>query len=64
MEQLESVLNSPQQVVPERGDQVVYQSQFERDDGKRVLLRAIVAEDQRVVITVYRTSRIQKYWRE
>lgn len=64
--QLESVLNNPQQVVPEQGGRQVYQSQVDREDGKMALLRAIVVDDvdPAVVVTVYRTKRIQKYWRQ
>ncbi|TRZ98098.1 MAG: DUF4258 domain-containing protein [Nitrospiraceae bacterium] len=64
--QLESVLNNPQQVVPEQGGRHVYQSQVDREDGKMALLRAIVVDDvdPAVVVTVYRTKRIQKYWRQ
>ena len=63
---LESVLNNPQQVVPEQGGRHVYQSQVDRGDGKMVLLRAIVVDntDPAVVVTVYQTKQIQKYWRQ
>ena len=63
--QLESVLNEPQQVVPEQGGRKVYQSQVDRGDGKIVLLRAIVVDDvdPAVVVTVYQTRQIRKYWR-
>ncbi len=63
-ELLEQVMNLPQQIVPEHGDLVAYQSQLTFPDGSAYLLRAIVAErDPKLVITVYRTSRIAKYWR-
>jgi hypothetical protein len=62
---LTSVLESPQQVVSGRGGKKAYQSQLDFGDGKIFLLRAIV--DQTVnppmVVTVYRTSKIAKYWR-
>ena len=62
---LESVLREPQQKVPEPGGKQVYQSQVEFGDGRMYVLRAIVAEDRDppVVVTVYRTSKIKKYWR-
>lgn len=43
---------------------MAYQSQIEFH-GKMFLLRVIVAQDvePEVVVTVYRTSRIGKYWR-
>lgn len=57
-------MNAPQQIVPEHGDLVAYQSQLKFPDGGGYLLRAIVAErDPKLVVTVYRTSRIAKYWR-
>lgn len=64
-ELLDAVLNNPQQVASEREGRKVYQSQVDFGQGKIFLLRAIVADDvdPAVVITVYRTSRIEKYWR-
>ena len=34
------------------------------EDGKMYLLRIVVAEDEQppVIITAYRTSKIEKYW--
>ena len=62
---LEQVLQSPQQKMPEPDDITCYQSQVEID-GKRYPLRAMVNETvtPHVVRTVYRTSKISKYWRE
>ena len=62
---LESVLENPQQVLPERGGRKAYQSQLDFGGGKIFLLRAIVDEtvDPAMVVTVYRTSKISKYWR-
>ena len=64
--QLESVLNDPQQVVPGKGGRKIYQSQVDRGDGKMALLRAIVIDnvESALVVTVYRTKQIQKYWRQ
>ncbi len=61
---LESVLEQPQQVVPEQGGKKAYQSQLDFG-GRLFLLRVIVAADvdPAVVVTVYRTSKIGKYWR-
>jgi hypothetical protein len=62
-EQLEEVLQNPQQIVEDRGKEV-YQSQMEFEDGKTYLVRAVVAKTKpAIVVTVYRTSRITKYWR-
>lgn len=61
---LESVLKDPEQIVPEYGGKKAYQSKVDFG-GKTFLLRAIVAVevDQAIVVTVYRTSKIHKYWR-
>lgn len=61
---VESVLQSPQQIVPEQSGRVAYQSQVNFGGGKLFLLRVIVAAtaEPPVVITVYRTSKISKYW--
>ena len=62
---LDSVLQHPQQVVPERGGRIAYQSQLDFGGGRIFLLRAIVDQtvDPPIVVTVYRTSKIGKYWR-
>ena len=64
-ELLESVLQNPQQVVPERGTKQADHSQLDFGDGRKFLLRAIVddAINPAVVVTVYRTSKINKYWK-
>jgi Domain of unknown function (DUF4258) len=63
---LDSVLEHPQQIVPGYGGKKAYQSQLDFGAGKILLLRAIV--DERimppVVVTVYRTSKIAKYWNQ
>jgi hypothetical protein len=61
---VDSVLSAPQQIVPEQSGRVAYQSQVDFGDGQIFLLRAIVVDtvDPAVVITVYRTSKINKYW--
>ena len=63
-EVIEQVLRSPEQTVPEHGGLAARQSRVEFE-GKRYLVRVVVAEQPEafVVVTVYRTSRIGKYWR-
>jgi hypothetical protein len=63
---VESVLQDPQQVIEGPGEKRVYQSRVEFQDGKTFLVRVFVAEegDIPVVITVYRTRKIEKYWRK
>jgi hypothetical protein len=59
---LDNVLRDPGQIVDAHSGRKAYQSQVEID-GKRYVVRAIVEEtDSLTVITVYRTSRIKKYW--
>lgn len=62
---LDSVLRNPQQIVPEREPKKAYQSQLDFGSGKVFLLRAIVDDtvDPAVVVTVYRTKKINKYWK-
>ena len=62
---LEAVMQHPQQIVPEQEGRKAYQSQVDFGSGKIFLLRAIVddAVDPAIVVTVYRTSKISKYWR-
>ena len=66
LSQVESVLDNPQQILLEREGRKVYQSKVEFSNGKIFLLRIIIADDvdPKVVITVYRTSKIEKYWSE
>lgn len=62
---LDKVLDCPQQIVPAEGGRKAFQSKLDFGGGKIYLLRAIVDErtEPAVVITVYRTSKIAKYWR-
>ena len=63
-EWLDETLANPEQVVDASGGRKAWQSRFD-SDGRTYLLRVIVEEkDARpVVVTVYRTSRVEKYWR-
>jgi hypothetical protein len=58
-------LQRPQQVVLMPDGKKAYQSQLDFGRGRIFLLRAIVADDvdPPLVVTVYRTSKISKYWR-
>ena len=61
------VLSAPEQTEKVRPGRVVYQSQVEFGAEVRIyLLRVFVDIDRRPaeVVTAYRTSRIEKYWRE
>ena len=61
---LDEVMDHPQQIVDESGARRAYQSKLDFGGGRIFLLRAIVDDrvDPAVVITVYRTSKINKYW--
>ena len=65
LELLEQLLQNPQQIVLETRGKKAYQSIIDFGAGKKFLVRAIVAEDTDppIVVTVYRTSKIHKYWR-
>ena len=62
---VESVLEAPQQIVSEYGGKKAYQSQVDFGGGKIFLVRAIVDDEVEpaMVVTVYRTSKVDKYWR-
>ena len=62
---VESVLEEPDQVVAERGAVKAYQSK--RDiGGKMFFVRVMVDDslDPAVVVTAYRTTRIDRYWKK
>ncbi|WP_448527316.1 DUF4258 domain-containing protein [Parathermosynechococcus lividus] len=64
-EQVEAVLSQREQILLGRNRRTIYQSRIRFDGEKQYLLRVFVDEtiSPSVVITVYRTSKIQKYWR-
>ncbi len=61
---IELILKRPDQKVPEHGNVVCYQSKMELDH-KSYLVRVMVNESliPVKVVTVYRTSKIDKYWK-
>ena len=64
-ELINSVIQAPQQKLPSKKGRVILQSRY-RDtiENKEMLLRIVVSEttDAFTVLTVYKTSRISKYW--
>ncbi len=62
---VESLLHQPEQRIEEGIVKEVWQSRFTAEHGKMYLERAVMAVDKEppVVVTVYRTSKIEKYWR-
>jgi hypothetical protein len=61
---IELILATPAQKVPEHSDVVCYQSQVEIN-RKPYLVRVMVNEKKTPpkIVTVYCTSKIDKYWR-
>lgn len=61
---VDSVLRNPQQIIDHGINKMVYQSVVEFTGDKTYLVRVIVAIDKEpnVVITLYKTSKIEKYW--
>lgn len=63
---VQAVMDSPEQRLRDesRAGAWVYQSRLRFEDGKLYLLRVVVAEEHTppLVVTAYRTSKIEKYW--
>ena len=61
---VESVVDGPAQIIPEHGGVVCYQSKVDINH-KTYLVRVMVNERAAPpkVVTVYRTSKISKYWK-
>ena len=62
---VEAVLEKPQQIVEEYGNKKAYQSKIDFGKGIIYLLRVIVDDtvNPKSVVTAYRTSKMEKYWR-
>lgn len=62
---LEQTVDAPQQIVPGPGGRRVYQSRLDFGGDRIFLLRVIVDDgtEPPTIVTVYRTSKISKYWR-
>ncbi|MCK4910112.1 MAG: DUF4258 domain-containing protein [Thermodesulfovibrionales bacterium] len=64
-DEISSIVLSPQQRIPSKKERVILQNKYyDKDEGKDMLLRVIGSEKGDVfeVITVYKTSKIEKYW--
>jgi Domain of unknown function (DUF4258) len=64
--EVESVLAAPEQTECVRAGRAVYHSRIELGEpAKTYLLRVVVDVDRQPpeVVTVYRSSKVQKYWR-
>jgi hypothetical protein len=62
---VDSILTQPEQRISEAVGKEVLQSRFTAANGRMYLLRVVVATDREppLVVTLYRTSKIEKYWR-
>ena len=60
---IESTMAQPEQVISGTNRRKVFQSRIVAD-GKTYLVRLVVEDWHRppVIVTVYRTSKIEKYW--
>ncbi|MEJ2697311.1 MAG: hypothetical protein P8013_11760 [Candidatus Sulfobium sp.] len=66
MNVVETILQNPQQIADEYGNKKAFQSIMDIGTGKAYLVRVIVNDthDPPRVVTVFRTSKISKYWRQ
>jgi len=65
-EEVQNVLAKPEQVEMVRRGRAVYQAKYDLGEPpKTYILRVFVGVDRQPphVVTVYRTSKIEKYWR-
>jgi hypothetical protein len=65
-ELVDTILQNPQQIVDEYGNKKAYQSIVDLGAEKDYLVRVIVNDTVKPakVVTVYKTSKIAKYWRQ
>lgn len=65
-ETVEKILENPKQILVSDNNRKVYQDIVEFNDNKQYVVRVILEEtkDNLKVITVYKSSKISKYWRE
>lgn len=65
LEWIDVVMTKPEQIVSGFGGRKVYQGRVASGD-KTFLLRLVVEDlfTPPVIVTVYRTSKIEKYWRQ
>jgi len=60
---VKETLSNPEQIVPDSGNLKVAQKKY-YEDNKEHLIRVIFREEKslRIGVTVYKTSKINKYW--
>lgn len=67
IEQVEAIIKNPKQELRSLKGRVILQNKFYDSIGKKeMMIRVIGVRESEVfkIITVYKTSRIQKYWKE
>jgi LysM repeat protein len=66
LELAQAIVENPGQKIPSQRARIVFQNRYyDKIENKEMLLRVIVAQsgDKLKVISVYKTSKIDKYWR-
>ena len=61
------IISSPQQTIPQGPERIIYQAvQYFEVEKRNFLVRVFVniIKQPNLVITVYRTSKIEKYWKD
>jgi response regulator of citrate/malate metabolism len=62
---IKSTIEKAQQKIPSKKERIIFQQKYyDKIEGKEMLLRVIGKEaaGKFVVITAYKTSKIEKYW--
>lgn len=66
-EDIEHLIEKPMQKMPARKNRIIMQSRYyDYKENKEMLLRVIGEESENEfhVVTVYKSSKIEKYWKE
>lgn len=66
VEVVQSVVTDPEQIVSDENGNDIYQSRIDFGTERKYLVRVVTTkqEEELLVITVYRSSKIGKYWRQ
>ena len=67
LKEIKDTLKKPQQIVPEpKGLKIAQSKYYDKENNKDYLIRVIFREENnlRIGITVYKTSKTKKYWKE
>lgn len=66
LDEIESIIENPQQKIPDKDDpeREIYQSVIIDSKGKQKIIRIIIQDidNEKVVITAYISSKVSKYW--